>query len=463
MIKSLFFRTWLVLAAVLLPTNLSAQEIMEPVDSVWADTVAVADNDVDEVIEVVDSIYIGEDDLIVDSILTDTGELVADTFKLSDSEKWKRSIPQYDLKEYEWVDICYNPKYAIVSKGGKKGIYDLMLHKNVTEIEYRDLGFSKQTVAEDSASISLFYATKGIKRGIISLYEPTNDVVSIWMDDPDEVYSLDDCTTIDKFITKAVKKLLEKSIKKQQLDKIQAVVLDAKTGHLNSWVALETDMEKEDAGKLLVHSCAASLTKPFHTVMALENDSIPLDSIYNGMSYRMAIKSCNSQMMQHSIMNGYRRSAAERKWRELTDTSDPATSPFIMAVGYNSLAHNGTMIIPTMKADSVNVQEDVFTSTNVANLRDVLRVDRTESPQLAWLYEDAEWTGYATSEYIYDETDKEKETPIGKQVQFAGTFPAENPRYTICVVADKHSLDVEASILQDVVNPLVRFLNVYKP
>lgn len=463
MAKSLFFRTWLVLAAVLLPTNLSAQEIMEPVDSVWADTVAVADNDVDEVIEVVDSIYIGEDDLIVDSILTDSGELVADTFKLSDLEKWKRSIPQYDFKEYEWVDICYNPKYAIVSKDGKKGIYDLMLHKNVTEIEYRDLGFSKQTLAEDSASISLFYATKGIKRGIVSLYEPTNDVVSIWMDDPDEVYSLDDCTTIDKFMTKAVKKLLEKSIKKQQLDKIQAVVLDAKTGHLNSWVALETDMEKEDAGKLLVHSCAASLTKPFHTVMALENDSIPLDSICNGMSYRMAIKSCNNQMMQYSIMNGYRRSLADRKWRELTDTGNPATSPFIMAVGYNSLAHNGTMIIPTMKADSLNVQKDVFTSTNVANLRDVLRVDRTESPQLSWLYDEMEWTGYATSEYIYDEADKEKETPVGKQVQFAGTFPAENPRYTICVVADKHSLDTEPSILEDVVNPLVRFLNVYKP
>lgn len=463
MIKSLFFRTWLVLAAVLLLTNLSAQEIMEPVDSVWADTVAVADNDVDEVIEVVDSIYIGEDDLIIDSILTDSDELVADTFKLSDLEKWKRSIPQYDFKEYEWVDICYNPKYAIVSKGGKKGIYDLMLHKNVTEIEYRDLGFSKQTLAEDSASISLFYATKGIKRGIISLYEPTNDVVSIWMDNPDEVYSLDDCTTIDKFMTKAVKKLLEKSIKKQQLDKIQVVVLDAKTGHLNSWVALETDMEKEDAGKLLVHSCAASLTKPFHTVMALGNDSIPLDSICNGMSYRMAIKSCNNQMMQQTIMNGYRRSVADRKWRELTDTGNPATSPFIMAVGYNSLAHNGTMIIPTMKADSVNVQEDVFTSTNVANLRDVLMVDRMESPQLAWLYEDVEWTGYATSEYIYDEADKENENPVGKQVQFAGTFPTENPRYTICVVADIHSLDVEPSILQDVVNPLVRFLNVYKP
>ena len=460
MIKSLFFRTWLVLAAVLLPPNLSAQKIMEPLDSVWIDSVAVDVNDVDEVIEVVDSVYVDEDDMIIDSVLIDTGEMVADTIRLSDSEKWKRSIPQFDLKEYEWVDICYNPKYAIVTKNGKKGIYDMILHKNVTEIEYRDLGFSKQTVAEDSAHISLFYATKGIKRGIVSLYEPTNDVVSMWMDDPDEVYSLDECTTVDKFMTKAVKTLSEKSIKSQGLDKVQIVVLDAKSGHLNTWVALEADMEKEDAGKLLVHSCTASLTKPFHTVMALENEGLSLDSIYCGVSYRNGIRSLNNEIMQQAIMKGYRRSAADRLWREFTDTGNPATSPFIMAVGYNTLAHNGTMIIPTMKADSVNVEKDVFTSTNVANLHDVLRIDRTESSHLAWLSDEVEWMGYATSEYIYDEGDKEKGTPVGKQVQFAGTFPAENPRYTICVVADKHSLDVEPSILQDVVNPLVRFLKV---
>ena len=460
MIKRLFFRTWLGLVAIMLPANLSAQEIVEPIDSIWVDTVAVGDNDVDEVIEVVDSVYIGEDDEIIDSVLIDTGELVADTISLSDSEEWKRSIPQYDLKEYEWVDICYNPKYAIVSKGGKKGIYDLILHKNVTEIEYRDLGFSKQTVAEDSAHISLFYATKGIKRGIISLYEPTNDVVSMWMDDPDEVYSLDGCTTVDKFMTKAAKTLLEKSIKSQGLDNIQIVVLDAKSGHLNTWVALEADMEKEDAGKLLVHSCTASLTKPFHTVMALENAGLALDSLYDGVSYRDGIRNLNNEIMQQAIMKGYRRSAADRLWKEFTDTGNPATSLFIMAVGYNSLVHNGTMIIPTMKADSVNVEKDVFTSTNVANLRDVLRIDRTESSHLAWLDDEVEWMGYATSEYIYDEGGIEKGTPVGKQVQFAGTFPVEDPRYTICVVADKHSLDVEPSILQDVVNPLVRFLKV---
>lgn len=466
MIKRLFFRTWLALAAIMLPANLSAQEIIEAVDSiwvgavdsVWCDTVAAKDNNVDEVIEVVDSIYVDEDDVIIDSVLTDTGEQVADTIDLSDSEKWKKSIPQYDLKEYEWVDICYNPKYAIVTKNGRKGIYDMILHKNVTEIEYRDLGFSKQTIAEDSAHISLFYATKGIKRGIVSLYEPTNDVVSMWMDDPEEVYSLDECTTIDKFMARAVKTLLEQSIKKHHLDKIQLVVLDARSGHLNTWVALEADMEKEDAGKLLAHSCTASLTKPFHTVMALENAGLTLDSLHDGVSYRDGIRNLDNGMMQQAITKGYRRSVADRLWRELTDTGNPATSPFIMAVGYNSLAHNGTMIIPTMKADSVNMEKDVFTPTNVANLREVLRVNKTESPHLAWLSDEVEWTGYATSEYIYDEGEEGKSAPVGKQVQFAGIFPADNPRYTICVVADKHSSDTELSVLQDVVNPLVRFL-----
>lgn len=88
MIKRLFFRTWLALAAIMLPANLSAQEIIEAVDSIWGDTVAVGVNDVDEVIEVVDSVYIGEDDEIIDSVLIDTGEQVADTIDLSDSEKW---------------------------------------------------------------------------------------------------------------------------------------------------------------------------------------------------------------------------------------------------------------------------------------------------------------------------------------------------------------------------------------
>ena len=423
-----------------------------------------------EIIEVVDSINVDEmigdtvsadpyEGMIIETYYTDSGDLASDTIYLDDeTSEWQKSLPQYDLKEYEWVDICNNPKYAIVTKDGKKGIYDMILHKNVTEIEYRDLGFSKQTVAEDSANISLFYATKGIKRGIVSLYEPTNNVVSIWMDDPDELYSLDECTTIDKKITKRATKLLGNLIKVQQMENAQIVILDAKSGRLKTWVRLDRDTEKDESGKLLVHSCTGSLTKPFHTVMALENDSLSLDSTKDGVSYRQAVKACDNQMMRQAIQNGYRRSVADRKWRELTDTDNPSTSPFIMAVGYNSLANDGTMIIPTMKADSVNVEEDVFSANSLVNLKEVLKVDRVASPQLAWLSTDAEWLGYATTEEIFAEDDKEHNTVIGKQIAFAGCFPVEGPRYTICIVGDMLSVDAAPALFQDVVNPLSKWL-----
>ena len=423
-----------------------------------------------EIIEVVDSISVDEmigdtvsadpyEGMIIETYYTDSGDLASDTIYLDDeTSEWQKSLPQYDLKEYEWVDICNNPKYAIVTKDGKKGIYDMILHKNVTEIEYRDLGFSKQTVAEDSAHISLFYATKGIKRGIVSLYEPTNNVVSIWMDDPDELYSLDECTTIDKKITKRATKLLGNLIKHQQMENAQIVILDAKSGRLKTWVRLDRDTEKDESGKLLVHSCTGSLTKPFHTVMALENDSVSLDSTMDGVSYRQAVKACDNQMMQQAIQNGYRRSVADRKWRELTETGNPSTSPFIMAVGYNSLANGGTMIIPTMKADSVNVEEEVFSANSLVNLIELLKVDRVASPQLAWLSTDSEWLGYATTEDIFAEDDKEHNKVIGKQIAFAGCFPVEGPRYTICIVGDILSVDAAPALFQDVVNPLFKWL-----
>ena len=423
-----------------------------------------------EIIEVVDSIsedeMVGDtvsadpyEGMIIETYYSDSGDLASDTIYLDDeTSEWQKSLPQYDLKEYEWVDICNNPKYAIVTKDGKKGIYDMILHKNITEIEYRDLGFSKQTVAEDSAYISLFYATKGIKRGIVSLYEPTNNVVSIWMDDPDELYSLDECTTIDKKITKRATKLLGNLIKHQQMENAQIVILDAKSGRLKTWVRLDRDTEKDESGKLLVHSCTGSLTKPFHTVMALENDSVSLDSTMDGVSYRQAVKACDNQMMQQAIQNGYRRSVADKKWRELTETGNPSTSPFIMAVGYNSLANGGTMIIPTMKADGVNVEEEVFSANSLVNLIELLKVDRVASPQLAWLSTDSEWLGYATTEDIFAEDDKEHNKVIGKQIAFAGCFPVEGPRYTICIVGDILSVDAAPALFQDVVNPLFKWL-----
>ena len=439
MAKRLFFRDWLVLALLLVPTLITAQEVTEAGDSIEVDP------------------YEG---MIIETYYTDSGELANDTIYLDDKvSEWQKNLPQYGFDECERVDTCMgNPKYAIVMKDGKKGIFDVEWKRNITEVVFDDIGFAKQTMAEDGAFISLFYAKKGIKCGIVSLYEPTNNVVSVWMDDSDEVYSLGECTTIDKKMTKKATTLLGNLMKQKQMDNLQLVVLDAKSGHLKTWIRLDQDKEKDEAGKLLVHSCTGSLTKPFHTVMALENDSLSLDSIYGLSTYRHAIKSVDDDVMHQVILNGYRRSVADRKWRELTDTGNPSTSPFILAVGYNSLANDGTMIIPTMKADSVNVEEHVFSDTNLTNLREVLRVDRVESPQLAWLTTDTDWFGYATAENIYAEDDKEKIQPVGRQLQFAGLFPLENPKYSICIVADKNSLDASPADFEDAVNPLVRWL-----
>ena len=64
---------WLVVALMAVPASAMAQEIIEVVDSVWVD------------ITPCDSI--SEDEMIIDSVYTDTGEIVADTIRLGAIDK----------------------------------------------------------------------------------------------------------------------------------------------------------------------------------------------------------------------------------------------------------------------------------------------------------------------------------------------------------------------------------------
>ena len=146
-----------------------------------------------------------------------------------------------------------------------------------------------------------------------------------------------------------------------------------------------------------------------------------------------------------------------RNGKPLKNRHQDATSPFIMAAGYNSLVHDGKIIIPTLKADSVEVDE-TFSSDQITNIRKELKIDREKSPEWSWLGEGIEFWGYAALDDIYAEDDNEKSTPIGKQIQFAGVFPIKKPRYTICVVAEKNSLDTTPAVFEDIVNPLVEWL-----
>ena len=148
----------LVVALLLVPTHSSAQEVCDS---------------------------ISEDDLIIDSVYTETGEIVADTFRMGER---KNVIPQYEFKEHDFVDLCSNPKYAVVTKDGKQGIYDMILHQNLTEIEFDELGFFRRAEAEEDADIvmNMFYAKKGSQKGILSVCESDNSIFSIWMDESED-------------------------------------------------------------------------------------------------------------------------------------------------------------------------------------------------------------------------------------------------------------------------------------
>lgn len=86
MANRLFFRDWLVLALLLLPTLITAQEVTEVVDSIEVDP------------------YEG---MIIETYYTNSGELANDTIYLDDEvSEWQKNLPQYDFKECENVDIC---------------------------------------------------------------------------------------------------------------------------------------------------------------------------------------------------------------------------------------------------------------------------------------------------------------------------------------------------------------------
>ena len=88
-------------ALLLVPTILMAQDVVEVVDSA----------NVDPLEGMLIEVYENED-----------GIEVRDTFYFDNPAE---KMEEVSLKECESVEVCKNPKYAIVTKNGKKGIYDM--------------------------------------------------------------------------------------------------------------------------------------------------------------------------------------------------------------------------------------------------------------------------------------------------------------------------------------------------
>lgn len=125
-----------------------------------------------------------EMEVVIDSIEVDMVEIdeVDDTVAIEDAV----AITQHDLIECDRVMVCPPSKYAIVTKDGMQGIYDMALGQNVTEIEFREIVFSRSEETEDGLKSAWFYTKKEHQFGILCVYEDGNSIMAIWMDDSDE-------------------------------------------------------------------------------------------------------------------------------------------------------------------------------------------------------------------------------------------------------------------------------------
>ena len=113
--------------------------------------------------------------------------IVADTFD-ADALFKKPAITQHKWTKYEYIDTC-TTRYAVVHDwNGRCGIYDLEKHENLTELEYRDLYFSKMIDLEDGNQAATFFGYKGHRMGVVSV-EPSGDAVAISMIDKDMCYN----------------------------------------------------------------------------------------------------------------------------------------------------------------------------------------------------------------------------------------------------------------------------------
>lgn len=436
--------------------------------------------------------------VITDTVYADN-TCIADTID-AESVCLKKPITQHNWNKYEWIDTC-TTRYAVVHDWkGRCGIYDLEKQKNITELEYRNLYLSRMTDLENGSQATVFFGYKGHRKGIVSV-SPSGDVVTITMPDEKEMYSLDSCRTIDKKITKLSQKLLNKDMKECGGLYGQVLVLEAQTGNIKSWVALEDEYHngKITDAPLLKHQLCTDPQKLLWATMALVESNTSLadsvdtkcgvDSIggmrikdhnwfkggYGKITYldgfkfhsNIAIVRALEKAAKGSIRHEWLR-VAERP-REM-DALEVATM-------YNMVALDGKkLIMPSVNTDSIKIvspKEFIEEDFQVVHMmRQCLKATlQNGGIGSRWTTKKVDISGdYVVhrncSPTLYDDNADQMEQYYSKegletynQIIFTGYFPSDNPRYTICVSMDKTGMPMAGKLISNTVNKLAEYLN----
>ncbi len=403
--------------------------------------------------------------------------IAADTVSMG--ELVGKKPTQLPLKQCHVMDISEDGRYAVVSNSGKRGIYDLIKGENVTEINMDEMGYSRHVVEEDSIHIYYFWAERGLQSGIIGVIGSNNHTMAIWVDNPDLIATLSECTTIDEKISRKCRKILKEVMELLTGSYGQVAVLDAQTGHLKAWVALKKDTTGIADAKLLEKSCSAHLFAPVVAAARLAKAGIGLEDsvdisgevcadgdtfvIRNSnpheyasgiTNYRSALAGKSTVAMFKAITSG-NRTQGEEIWGEIISGKKEANAMELAAV-MNCIYHQEELRLPTLKGDSI---ETVDMSDITPLMKEYMRavLSGTSSG-------DGSQAGIAPKciniAGLYGRSSHADGKDGNTELSYAGCFPAENSRYAIGVFMDIPTEEgvLEANLAEQV-NKLIEWLN----
>lgn len=412
----------------------------------------------------------------------------------------RKSVTQHKWSKYEYVDTC-TTRYAVVHDwNGRCGIYDLEKKENITELEYRNLYFSRMMDLDDGSQATVFYGYKGHREGIVSV-APSGDFLAITMPDKEQMYSLDSCSTIDKKITKLSRKLLKKDMKECGGHYGQVFVMESQTGNIKAWVALEDEYHNghiTDAPLMKHQLCSDPMKALMATIGLVDsntswNDSVDtkcgVDSIgdmlikdhnwhrggYGKVSFLDGFK-WHSNIAMIRAMEKRNPASLRHEWWRVADCPREMDALEIAQI-YNVAALNGkTIIEASVNTDSIKV----YTPETASSLdMEIIRMFRE------YLYATlndggicSRWTSkkvHISGDYVvhrncrptlYDDNAEQMEQYYSEegletynQVIFTGYFPSDNPKYTICVSMDKTGMPIAGKFISNTVNKLAEYLN----
>lgn len=189
-----------------------------------------------------------------------------------------QKVTQHKRTAYEWIDTC-TAKYAVMHDWlGRCGVYDLESDENITELEYRNLSFVRTIEMEDDSQSVMFIADKGHRKCMVSV-DQSGQVLSMTMPDGDMQYFLDSCRTVDSEIAETSARLLEMDMKAANGTYGQAFVMEAQSGNIKAWVALEDEFHsgKYSCAPLLRNQSCNDPMKPILAAIAMTDAGLSLN------------------------------------------------------------------------------------------------------------------------------------------------------------------------------------------